>query len=208
MKIWKLLILIATLGVIIYSCNSPMSVDTPREETPMGKVQAYLSEFTVEQYGKVYTFNANDYKVFINLYSEPNRLWLDLSLESFTNPVDELLRVAVKRINVHLDSIELKNGPFILKNEPDNKVDFEYFRWKDPDVIKTEFDEKNSKTGSTVEFKIDKINKSITIFFDIRIDDNVDRIETKYDDNGGISTFTSTETKTFNLKVNLKLKYI
>lgn len=200
--------MIATLGVLIYSCNSPMSVDTPREETPMGKVQAYLSEYTVEQYGNTYTFNANDNKMFINLYSEPNRIWLDLKLESFTNPVNELLRVAVKSINVHLDSVEFKNGKFEIMNELNNKLDFEYFRWEDPEVLETIFDEKNSQTGSTVEFKIDKINKIITIVFDIRIDDNIERIETKYDDNGGISTFTSTESKTFNVKVNLKLKYI
>jgi hypothetical protein len=207
MKKWKLLILIAIWGVLLYSCNSPMSVDTPREETPMGKVQAYLSEFTIEQFGKVYTFNANDNKMFVNLYSEPNRLWLDLSLESFANPVDELLRIAVKRIKVHLDSIELKNGPYELKNEPDSKVDFEFFRWENPDVMETKF-EANTNVNTLVNFKIDKINKSVTISFDIKIDDFVSRIETKRQDNGGFGEFISTETKTFYVKVNLKLKYI
>jgi hypothetical protein len=128
-------------------------------------------------------------------------------LESFTNPVDELVRVAIRKISVHLDSVELKNGSFLLENEPFCKLDFEFFRWIDPKSIETQFVE-NTKKEVSAEYKIDKINKVISINFIINVNDFVSRIETKYDDNGGINTFESSEAKNFKVKVNLNLKYI
>lgn len=200
------MMIVLTAGILI-SCNSPMSVDTPREETPIGKVNAYLSEFSLEQYGKVSTFKADEYNFFINLYSNPNMLWADIVLDAYSNPVDEVLRIALKKISIHLDSVKLVDGNYVIPEDTYNFIDFEFFRWENPDVLETKF-ETTTNTTSVMNYKIDKIRKVITLNFDININDVTNRIEAKSDGFGGVIYFESSESKTIPVKLTLMLKYI
>lgn len=208
MKIWKLIILaIITAGLAI-SCNSPTSIDTPNEETPLGKVNAYLSEFKVEQYGKTYSFKADDYKFFINLQSEPNRIWVDINLDAYESPIDDVLRLALKKMSIHLDSVELVNGKFRIIEDTTNYIGLELYRWENPEALETKFDIKSLSTLSEVSYEIDKMKKTIKLNFDIKITDLTVRTEVHDDGYGGKLFFESTESKNIPVKVAFILKYI
>lgn len=202
-----IIIAILTAGFVI-SCNSPTDIDTPHEETPLGKVNAYLSEFNVEQYGKIYTFKADDYKFFVNLNNEPNRLWVDINLDSYENPVDEVLRVAMKKMSIHLDSVELANGKIAILEDTLNYIGLELYRWKNPLALETKFDIKSLSTLSEMSYEIDKMRKTIKLNFDIKITDIIVRTEVNDDGYGGKIFFESTESKLIPVKVALVLKYI
>ncbi len=205
---WKIIILAVITAGLAISCNSPTDIDTPNEETPLGKVNAYLSEFKVEQYGKINTFKADDYSFFINLQSDPNRLWLNINLESYNNPVDEVLRLALRKLSIRLDSVELVNGKFIIHEDGKNNIDIDLFRWENPKALETKFDVKSLSTLSELSYEVDKMRKTIKINIDIEITDIIVRTEIHDNGYGGRIFFESTESKSIPVKVALILKYI
>lgn len=103
---------------MIFSCSSPADLDTPTKTTPVDKNQAMVrpkvSQITMEQNGAVTEFEVEKYKIVVDTFETPARIWLNLSAK--VKEKGRHQRFGVKSFVINVDSFPVGDLPFNFYN--------------------------------------------------------------------------------------------
>lgn len=117
------LIILATISFMLWSCSSPMDLDTIKDKRLVGdspaKIYPKINSILLEENGIQRDFIAKDYFIAIDTTYEIPLIWLNLALDSYDNKKSSE-RISINGINIRVDSAQLSGQPFKIIPELSN----------------------------------------------------------------------------------------
>ncbi len=117
------LLTIFFISFLLWSCSSPMDLDTPKDKrlvgNPPAKIYPKINSISLEENGIQRDFIAKDYFIAIDTSNEIPLIWLNLFLDSYDNR-KSTERISINSINIRVDSTQLSGQPFKMIPELSN----------------------------------------------------------------------------------------
>ncbi|MCX7736647.1 MAG: hypothetical protein N2319_08020 [Candidatus Kapabacteria bacterium] len=108
------LIFIFLISLLLWSCSSPMDLDTPKEKrlvgNPPAKVFPKINTILLEENGIAREFVAKDYSIAVDTSKDIPLIWMNFLLDSYDNK-KSTERISINNINFRIDSTQLTGQP-------------------------------------------------------------------------------------------------
>jgi hypothetical protein len=163
------------LVIIMTACKAPTDIDTDRDITPLNaiKVKPDSTSFEFFENESLSHFLINKSLAYIDTTTQPNALWLDITLENTRyDLLDEIPRICAEEISIKFDSLLIDNQNFQMSTAIENQLPAEIYvklRRDTRKVFDTTISIGFDNNDAMINIDYDKKNQSITTTFESMI---------------------------------------
>ncbi len=119
------LIVISFIFILLWSCSSPMDLDTPKERKLLGnqnsKIYPTINTILLEENGIAREFFAKNYSISVDTSKEIPLIWFNISLASNDN-IKSTERISINSIELRVDSTQISGQPMKIIPQPGYNV--------------------------------------------------------------------------------------